>query len=221
MAMLGTAILAVVLAPRQLPQGFVSIHVAKIIPRHFGTWSYVPGIGLITPAAAEEGDVDPKLTALSLYTQIVGRGYQDADGNIVMLMVAYGPVQDFRLKAHFPELCYIAAGFRISNKSEATMPYRDGVPPLRVTRLTAERGSRLEPISYWMRVGEQISRGVVDRQIIRLKYGLKGVVPDGVLIRVSTTGLAPEESFKLQRQFIRDLLAAIPPEDLPFFTGKT
>ncbi|MDN8963538.1 exosortase-associated EpsI family protein, partial [Staphylococcus aureus] len=63
--------------------------------------------------------------------------------------------------------------------------------------------------------------GVVDRQLIRLKYGLRGIIPDGALIRVSTVGLPQEASFKLQDQFIRDLLAAIPQNELAFFTGKS
>jgi hypothetical protein len=71
-----------------------------------------------------------------------------------------------------------------------------------------------------MRVGHDITTGVVDRQIVRLKYGLRGIIPDGALIRVSTIGLLPEESYKLQDEFIRDLLAAIPPSDLNFFTGS-
>jgi EpsI family protein len=88
-----------------------------------------------------------------------------------------------------------------------------------MTRLIAQRESRLEPLSYWMRIGNDISNGVVDNQLSRLKYGLRGVIPDGALIRVSTIGLSREASFKLQDQFIRDLLAAIPPQELKFFTG--
>jgi EpsI family protein len=136
-----------------------------------------------------------------------------------MLLVAYGPVQNYRLKAHRREICYTAAGFRISNKFGAQVPYRDGAAPIKLTRLTAERESRLEPVSYWMGVGNDIATGVIDRQIIRLQYGLRGIIPDGALIRVSTVGLAPEASYKLQDQFIRDLLAAIPPQDLKFFRG--
>jgi EpsI family protein len=219
-AILVTAILANVLAPRELlARTSVPHDLSRIIPRQFAAWTYVPSIGLVTPAVKEVRDIDR--SPWDIYSQVVGRGYRDGNGNIVMLMVAYGPVQDFRLKAHRPELCYVAAGFRISNKSEATVPYLDGSRTLTLTRLTAERESRLEPISYWMRVGSEISHGVVDRQLIRLKYGLRGIVPDGALIRVSTIGLAPEASFALQDQFIRDLLAAIPPEDLPFFTGRT
>jgi EpsI family protein len=89
-----------------------------------------------------------------------------------------------------------------------------------MTRLIAERESRFEPISYWMRVGNDVANGVVDRQLIRLKYGLRGIIPDGALIRVSTINLPRESSYKLQDQFIRDLLAAIPPNELRFFTGE-
>ncbi len=88
-----------------------------------------------------------------------------------------------------------------------------------MARVIAERESRFEPISYWMRVGNDITTGVVDRQIIRLKYGLRGIIPDGALMRVSTIGLSEEESYKLQEQFIRDLLGAVAPQDLKFFTG--
>jgi hypothetical protein len=70
-----------------------------------------------------------------------------------------------------------------------------------------------------MRVGNEIATGVVDRQIIRLKYGLRGMIPDGALIRISTVGLSQEMSFKVQDQFIRDLLQSIAPENRKFFTG--
>jgi hypothetical protein len=70
-----------------------------------------------------------------------------------------------------------------------------------------------------MRVGNDIATGPAESQMIRLKYGLRGIIPDGALIRVSTIGLSPDVAFKLQDQFIRDLLAAIPPGELKFFTG--
>jgi EpsI family protein len=136
-----------------------------------------------------------------------------------MLMVAYGPVQNFRLKAHRPEMCYTAAGFRVSKKIDAEVNYDAHARPLKVARLVAERESRYEPISYWMRVGNDITTGVVDRQLVRLKYGLKGLIPDGALMRVSTIGLPKEASYKVQDEFIHDLLAAVAPQNRRFFAG--
>jgi hypothetical protein len=57
--------------------------------------------------------------------------------------------------------------------------------------------------------------------LVRLKYGLRGLIPDGALIRVSTVGLPQEASYRLQDQFIRDLLAAVAPPDRKFFTGRS
>lgn len=220
-AILGTAVLAKVLEPRVLmARTSGSISLDQVIPRKFGTWTIVPQISPVTPPDPE-GYVQPDAYSGKIYSQEVGRGYTDGHGNIVMLMVAYGPVQNYRLKAHRPEMCYTAAGFTISDKVGANLSYREGRAPIKMTRLIAERESRYEPISYWMRVGNDVANGVIDRQLVRLKYGLRGIIPDGALIRISTVGLPKEASFKLQDQFIKDLLAAVPPQELKFFAGMS
>jgi EpsI family protein len=218
-AILVSAVLAEVLAPRELmARTQASPSLESMIPRQFGTWTLVPQISPVKPPDPD-GYVQADPFSGKIYSQEVGRGYTDGHGNIVMLLVAYGPVQNYRLKSHRPEICYTANGFRISGKTETTINYRDGAPPIKMMRLIAERESRFEPLSYWMRVGNDISNGVVDHQLSRLKYGLRGIIPDGALVRISTIGLPLEASFKLQDQFIRDLLAAIPPQELKFFTG--
>lgn len=220
-AVLGSAVLGKVLAPSELmARSSAAPSLENVIPKKFGTWTLVPEISPVKPTDPEEY-FQPDLLSAKVYTQEVGRGYTDGHGNIVMLLVAYGPVQNYRLKSHRPEICYTANGFRISDKTEATINFRDGVNPIKMTRLIAQRETRLEPLSYWIRVGNDISNGVVDHQLSRLKYGLRGLIPDGALIRVSTINLPREASYKLQDQFIRDLLAAIPPAELKFFTGAT
>ena len=218
-AILGAALLAEVLTPRELmARTSAAPSLESVIPQQFGTWRLVPEISPVRPTDPE-AYVQPDPLSAKVYSQEVGRSYTDGRGNIVMLLVAYGPVQNYRLKSHRPEICYTANGFRVSSKTEAMVNYRDGAAPIRAMRLIAERESRFEPISYWMRVGNDISNSVIDNQLSRLKYGLRGVIPDGALVRVSTVGLPREASYKLQDQFIRDLLAAIPPQELKFFTG--
>jgi EpsI family protein len=217
-ALLTSAILAEVLAPHELMARTAALDLETAIPRQFGAWTLAPNIQPITPSDPE-GVVDPDAKNGRVYSQEVGRSYVDRSGNVVMLMVAYGPVQNYRLKAHRPEVCYTAAGFRISGKHGEELAYNKGQQPLKLTRLIAEREARFEPISYWMRVGNDIATGVIDRQIIRLKYGLRGIIPDGALIRISTVGLSQEMSFKVQDQFIRDFLDAVAPQDRKFFTG--
>jgi EpsI family protein len=218
-ALLASALFAEVLAPRELmARASASLDLDKAIPRQFGEWTLVPNVTPVTPADPE-GFVDPDANSSRIYSQEVGRAYVDRSGNIVMLLVAYGPVQNYRLKAHRPEMCYTAAGFRVSEKHFTELSYNGNDHPLKLARLTAERESRFEPISYWMRVGNDITTGVIDRQIIRIKYGLRGLIPDGALIRVSTLGLSEQASYTVQDQFIRDLLAAVDPQARKFFTG--
>ena len=219
-AILTTAVLAQVLAPRELMASASStLELEKIIPQQFGRWTYVPNIGLVTPSEPE-GYVETNKTAATIYSQELGRGYSDGEGHVVMFLVAYGPVQNYRLKSHRPEVCYTAAGFRVSNKSSADVAYRDGAAPLKLERLITERESRFEPVSYWRRVGNDISTGVFENQITRLKYGMRGLVPDGALVRVSVIGLPADQSFKLQDQFIRDLLNAVDPKTQRFLIGE-
>jgi EpsI family protein len=213
---LAAGILAETLKPKELMASSTpALNLETAIPRQFGQWKLVPNVGLVTPT-------DPiYVDALSrLYSQEVARGYADRNGNMVMLLVAYGPVQNYRLKAHMPEMCYNAAGFRVSKKSVSQLSYQDGAAPLNFSRLIAAKEGRFEPVSYWMRVGNDVATGVFDRQIARLKYGLRGQIPDGALIRVSTVGLAEDVSFSLQDQFIRDFIGAVAPENRRFFIGS-
>ena len=83
----------------------------------------------------------------------------------------------------------------------------------------AEKEGRFEPITYWMKVGDDVATGVFDRQIARMKYGLEGIIPDGALIRVSTVGLSEAAAYKLQDKFVHDLLTALSAKDRKFFTG--
>ena len=215
-AIAGTAIAAEVFAPRKLmARTAASQSLDTVIPKQFGTWKLVPEISPVKPVDPEAYVQPPDPLAAKVYSQEVARGYTDGAGNIVMLLVAYGPVQNYKLKAHRPEICYTANGFRVSDKNSSNLNYSGGA--LQVTRLIAERESRFEPITYWMKIGNDISNGVVENQLSRLKYGLRGVIPDGALFRISTIGLSKEASFKLQDQFIRDLLTALPAQERGFF----
>ncbi|WP_316190161.1 exosortase-associated protein EpsI, V-type [Bradyrhizobium sp. SZCCHNS2096] len=215
------AILSQVMVPKRLmARTAASPSLEEIIPRQFGTWRFVPEISPIKPIDTD-AYFQPDERAAKVYSQEAARGYSDGQGNIVMLLVAYGPVQNYRLKAHRPEICYTANGFRVSGKTATTLQIGPGESPINVARLIAERESRLEPITYWMRVGNDISNGVIDNQLSRLKYGLNGIIPDGALIRISTIGLSEDAAFRLQDQFIRDLLRAIPAQELKFFVGAS
>ena len=88
-----------------------------------------------------------------------------------------------------------------------------------MTRLVATREDRLEPITYWMRIGYDVTNSNWGRKELKLEYGLRGWIPDGALFRVSTVGVPVDTSFEVQDKFIRDLLNAVPPETRDFMVG--
>ena len=116
----------------------------------------------------------------------------DKEGHVVFLIIAYGESQSDRLQLHHPEVCYTAQGFRVSRPVTSTFHWSPSAPPIVLTRLVATREDRLEPISYWMRIGYDVSNSNWARNALKLEYGLRGWIPDGALFRVSTFGLPPD-----------------------------
>jgi EpsI family protein len=212
-AMLGAMALAVAITPRNLMARTHDVfNIDQRLPTRFGDWKPVAGLNVVAPPPADslEG---------ALYNQEASRGFVDSDGHVVMLMVAYGESQSDRLQLHHPEVCYTAQGFRVSRTSSVKLDYSPSSPPLKVTSLDAEREERVEPNSYWMRIGYDNSNSNWTRQALKLGYGLRGWVPDGALFRVSTIGVPAELSFKIQDKFIHDLLNTVDPETREFMVG--
>ena len=212
-AMLGAMALAVAITPHRLMARTHEVFdINKHLPTRFGDWKPVEGLNVVEPAP-------PDSLERELYNQEASRGFVDPDGNVVMLMVAYGESQSDRLQLHHPEVCYTAQGFRVSRTSSFKLDYSPSAPPLKLTRLVAQREERIEPITYWMRIGYDNSDSNGARQFLKLGYGLRGWVPDGALFRVSTIGIPPEKSFKIQDKFIRDLMKAVDPTTQEFMVG--
>jgi EpsI family protein len=209
--------LAEVLKPRELmARSAVSFDLEGAFPDKFGDWKIVPGVGVVTPSEVE-GVVDTD-TQTTLYSKEASRTYVNRDGQMVMMLVAYGPVQNHRLKSHRPEICYSAAGFRVSEKFGGSVQLNAN-ETIKLTRLVTQRETRFEPVTYWMRVGNDVVTGIVDRQLVRIKYGLRGLIPDGALVRFSTVGIEKNQSFAVQDRFIRDFMNSIESSKRPFFVG--
>jgi EpsI family protein len=151
----------------------------------------------------------------------VARGYADGEGHIIMLLVAYGASQSDRLQLHRPEICYGAQGFKVSRPAGVSLSYANGQPPISGTRLVASREGRLEPITYWMRIGNDVVSGVVERQILKVTYGLHGLIPDGTLIRISTVGMSEDSSFALQTRFVPEFIASLDPVARSLIVGDS
>lgn len=179
----------------------------KAIPRDFGRWKVREGEGIITPQSEDS-------LAAQLYNQSIGRFYETSDGEVVMLLIAYGNTQSDTLQLHRPEVCYPAFGFEIVENRPTQIPLGHGaVLPAR--NLLASVPGREERISYWTRIGEYLPVSNSEQRQMRFRTALAGIIPDGVLVRISNTSPGDAEGFALNSRFAADLLAAVPPRIRP------
>lgn len=211
--MLGSAVASKALAPTQrMAARYADVSLENLIPREFSGWRIDDSIVPLAP--------DPATTAslASLYSQTLMRTYVNASGQRVMLALAYGGDQSRELQVHRPEVCYAAQGFQVRNAAKVDLRYTFGQVP--AMQLVASRSGRVEPITYWVRMGDELVRGNLEQGIARVRYGLAGSIPDGLLVRVSTLGDDAEAQYELQRSFVQAMLGAVTPEARQYLLGR-
>ena len=168
----------------------------------------------------ELGTADQMVQAVldATYSQTLGRTYVNDKGQYVMLSIAYGSDQNSEATAaHRPEFCYTGQGFKVQNLGthQVSLPGHQ----LLVRHLVGTRGNQVEPISYWVTLDESATLPGLGRKLAQIRYGLKGMIADGMLVRVSTTGPDLAQAFAVQDQFIRDLQDHLPDSFKPRFFG--
>lgn len=197
--------LAFIMQPRHmLADGrHPAVSLSDIVPVSFDGWTIQQsGLQLV---------VDPQVQATiqKLYSQTLARTYVNGKGERVMLSVAYGRDQRDQLQAHHPEICYPAQGFQILSNHAGALQTAHGLMPVR--RLETMLGpQRVEPVTYWLVIADNVTLGGVDKKLKEMRLGLRGLVPDGLLFRVSSIGADSARAFALQDQFVNDLLNSLP-----------
>jgi EpsI family protein len=94
-----------------------------------------------------------------------------------------------------------------------------------VTRVVTRNGPRVEPVTYWIRIGNETVRGGMHLRLAVIKAGLMGNIPDGLLMRVSTitdsdSAMSSDHAFAVQNDFLADFLGSTLPEQRVFLIGK-
>lgn len=206
LAMVGTAGAAEWARPRiHVSDRLGKPDLEAIFPKSFGDWKPDTNVPIILPAP----DVQAKLDAI--YNQVLTRTYVNAGGRRIMLSVAYGGDQGDGTRAHRPEVCYPAQGFQITFNERSSAPAADRMLPVR--RLMSHLGLRHEPITYWMVVGSEIVTSGADQKLVELKMGLRGLIADGMLVRVSSIDRDMQAGHLIQQAFIDQLARAMPERD--------
>jgi EpsI family protein len=206
-ALMGSASVAgALLTPtRRMAELWPPIALEQSVPKGFGPWrASESGLrGIVNPQTQAKLD--------EFYTELLTRNYvNDSERRMVMLSVAYGREQSDTLSVHLPDVCYPAQGFEVREVRHVPLDVGEGhLIPAR--RLITQAPQRPEPLTYWTTVGERAADGGLQRKLAQMHYGLQGLVPDGLVFRVSTIGDQFDEEFRVQHEFVRALAAALAP----------
>lgn len=177
------------------------VELETIFPKAFGDWTLderMP-VQLISP--------DTQVMLDKIYNQTLSRTYVNRQGERIMLSVAYGGDQSDGTRAHRPEVCYPAQGFQITANGEGMLSL--GQQSLRVRQLMSTLGGRVEPITYWIVVGDRVTLSGTEQKLAQLSYSTRGVVPDGMLVRVSSINSDAAAAYRLHQSFVAAMSGAI------------
>lgn len=210
--MLSSAALTRVMTPTVQTATQNQLNLETLVPSEFNDWK----IDLSATAPLVNPEV--KGTLDKLYSQTLSRTYLNKRGERVMLSIAYGSDQSTDLQIHRPEVCYLSGGFDVGKMTKTFVDTTIGRIP--VMHLVAKMGARNEPISYWIRVGDSLTRGWFEQKWTSFTYGLTGKVPDGLLFRVSTISNDEQDSYRIQQIFLSNLLQAMQSKDRYWLVGR-
>ena len=191
-----------------------SISLETMIPKQFGNWreDSQRAVQVINPQVQQ-------LLDRQRYSQVLTRTYVDASGYRIMLSLVYGTDLRARdsLQAHKPEVCYAAQGFVVQKNEAGLLATASGEIPVR--RLFATMGVRHEPLTYWFSVGDTAVQGRLEKRLVDLRYSFTGRIPDGMLFRVSSIDRNLAAAYRMQEQFINQLLQAVSPTERARLSG--
>lgn len=203
LALLVTAITVMMLKPAQLvaEQG-PKVELETLIPKQFAGWH------LDESAVPMQASPDQEAALKKIYSQILTRTYVSSRGPRIMLSVVYGDGIDRQLDVHRPEYCYAAQGFQVSQYTDQIIQTLSG--SLSVRRLVASKDQRIEPISYWIKIGDKALSSTFERKLEKIRQGFTGRVGSGMLVRVSSIDNDKGLAYKEQEAFINAMLLAMP-----------
>jgi len=172
-----------------------------LVPKKIGRWNFATASGLVVPP-------DDPFTK-SLYSQVLTRVYSDDRSPPVMLLLAQNGGQTGFLQVHRPEVCYTAGGFQISPLTPH--PIQVGSISVPANRMDATAGGPTEHVIYWTRIGKRTPATWRQQKVAVAEQNLEGIIPDAILVRISTVDDDADAALARIDDFVRALLLSIPP----------
>lgn len=171
-----------------------------LVPKSIGRWNFVSASGLVVPP-------DDQLSK-ALYSQLLTRIYSDGENPPIMLLLAQSGGQTGFLQIHRPEICYAAGGYQIS--AVAPSPIRLGSTVVPAISIDASAGGPTEHVVYWTRIGNRMPTSWREQKFAVAEQNLRGIIPDAILVRVSSVSNDGDAARMAIDEFVRELLAVIP-----------
>lgn len=187
--------------PKAPPPLLGKTKIDSLMPDRIGRWTYQTKSGLVLPPRDQLSE--------RIYDDLTTRVYAAPDGTGVMLLIAYSGQQDGMLQVHRPEVCYPASGYSLTETREHAIALDNGVTlPSRF--IVAEGLSRVEQLIYWTRIGPFFPTRWLDQRTAVIRENMKGIIPDGVLVRISTISPDNDEALAILDEFTRELVRTVP-----------
>ncbi len=205
LCMLAVAVFSAVFKPRPVAdaQARTAVPLESLFPTAFGDWRQnLAGAVLIRPAFEQARQ-------FQMYDQVLERSYVNAQGQVVMLSVAYGRQQSVGLQMHRPEVCYKAGGFEVGDVSEAVLRLAGRDMP--ITHMVARLPGRPEPVMYWRLLGDTPVANEAQFKLRQLRLGVSGGIPDGLLVRISSIDEDVPAMQQLHAAFAQAMVQAMTP----------
>jgi EpsI family protein len=188
---------------RPPPPPAVANFLEAMVPTTFGEWRKVDEVAQV---------IDPATKVLleRIYPETLSRTYVNGAGYRVMLSIARSANQLGIQQAHRPEVCYPAQGFKRLGEMEVGVQLTTTYGPIAVRRLTASIGSRIEPVTYWLTMGDEVVDSQWDKRIIQIRALLTGENPGGLLFRISSIDGDSKGAFAMHQAFVADMMKSVP-----------
>jgi len=171
-----------------------------IVPKTIGPWKFLAASGLVVPPEDQ--------MARAIYSQLLTRVYSDGQNAPVMLLLAQSGSETGILQIHRPETCYTASGYHISAVTSHPVTIGSKVVPANAMDATANGAT--EHILYWTRVGNKMPANWGQQKMAVAEQNLRGILPDAILVRISTVSDDPARAWASLDAFTRAFIQSLP-----------
>jgi EpsI family protein len=173
----------------------------NIVPKEIGRWKFVAASGLVVPPEDQ--------MERAIYSQLLTRVYSDGQSEPVMLLLAQSGSETGILQIHRPETCYTASGYHISAVTPHPVEIESKVVP--ANGMDAISDGVTEHVLYWTRVGNKMPANWGQQRIATAEQNLQGILPDAILVRISTVSNDAARAWASLDAFTRAFIQSVPP----------